>query len=48
MDKSTIIISLALFTLLSGLAIAIYQLWSADQAQKKGEHVDGSKSRPGA
>ena len=48
MDRSTVIISLALFTLLVGIAIAAYQLWAADRAEKTGEHVDGRKSRPDA
>ena len=38
MGSSLIVISLALVTLLIGLAIAIYQLWSADRAKKEGEH----------
>ena len=38
MGSSLIIISLALLTLLAGLAVAAYQLWSADKAQKEGEH----------
>ena len=38
MGSSLIVISLALVTLLTGLAIATYQLWSADRAQKEGEH----------
>ena len=48
MERSTVIITLALFTLLVGIAVAAYQLWSADRAQKTGEHVDGRKSRPDA
>ena len=48
MDKSAIIASLALLTLLAGMAMAAYQLWSVKDAQKKGSHVDGSKSRPEA
>lgn len=46
MEKSTILISLALFTLLCGLAVGIYQLWAGDRAKKTGEHTDGSKSHP--
>ena len=38
MEHSTILISLTLFTLLCGLAIATYQLWSADKAKAEGEH----------
>lgn len=38
MDKSTVLIGLTLFTLLVGLAIAAYQLWSADKAQEQNEH----------
>ena len=37
MDKSLALIGLTLFTLLVGVAIAIYQLWSADKAQKEGD-----------
>ena len=37
MDKSLVLIGLTLFTLLVGLAIAFYQLWSADKAQKEGD-----------
>ena len=38
MGSSLAVISLALITLLTGLAIAIYQLWSANESQKEGEH----------
>ena len=38
MDKSFVLIALCLGTLLIGLAIAIYQLWSANKAQEQGEH----------
>ena len=38
MDKSTAIIMLCLGTLLIGLAISIYQLWSSHHSQKKGDH----------
>ena len=38
MGSSLIVISLALVTLLIGLAIAIHQLWSADKAKQEGEH----------
>lgn len=38
MEKSSVLILLTLFTLLTGLGIAIYQLWSADQSKKTGEH----------
>ncbi len=48
MEKSTVLITLTLFTLLAGLAVAIYQLWAGDRAEKTQEHVDGSKSRPDA
>ena len=37
MEKSTILIGLTLFTLLVGIAIAAYQLWSADKSQQQGE-----------
>ena len=48
MEKSALLASLALFTLLAGMAVAVYQLWSVDRAKKTGSHMDGSKSRPGA
>ena len=38
MGSSLIVISLALLTLLAGIAVAAYQLWSADQSQQKGNH----------
>ena len=38
MDKSTILIGLCLGTLLIGLGIAIYQLWSADKSKEQSEH----------
>lgn len=38
MGSSLIVIGLALFTLLIGVAIAIYQLWSANKSQEQGEH----------
>ena len=38
MEKSTILISLTLFTLLVGVAIGIYQLWSAEKSKQKGPH----------
>ena len=46
MEKSTILISLTLFTLVCGLVIAAYQLWAGDRAEKTGEHIDGTKSHP--
>ena len=45
---SGIIAALALFTLLAGMAVAIYQVWEADKAKRKGEHFDGSQERPKA
>ncbi len=38
MGSSLIVISLALLTLLAGIAVAVHQLWSADRAKKEGEH----------
>ena len=38
MDKSFVLIALSLGTLLIGLAVAIYQLWSANKAQQQGEY----------
>ena len=46
MERSTILILLTLMTLLAGMAIALYQLWSTKRAQKTGEHTDGTKERP--
>ena len=48
MEKSTILIVLTLATLLTGMAIAAYQLWSTARAKRQGEHTDGSKDRPNA
>ena len=48
MDRSTVIIFLALFTLLAGMAVAAVQVWVTDRAKKTGEHVDGTKARPNA
>ena len=48
MDESVIIISLALLTLLIGMAVAAFQLWSVKRSQRKGEHADGRESRPNA
>lgn len=48
MEKSTILISLTLFTLLAGLAVAAYQLWATDRAEKMKTRVDGTKERPNA
>ena len=48
MEKSTVLIALTLVTLLAGLAIAVYQLWSTARAKKQEEHSDGSKARPNA
>lgn len=42
MDKSLILGILALFTLLSGMAVAAYQLWDAEKAKKMGEHGNSS------
>ena len=36
MDRSTVIIVLALFTLLAGMAVAAYQLWDAERAKRAG------------
>ncbi len=38
MEKSSVLILLTLFTLVTGLVIAAYQLWSADKSKKEGEH----------
>ena len=38
MEKSTILICLTMFTLLIGVAIAVYQLFSAHRSQQKGPH----------
>ena len=51
MGHSATLISLSLITLLIGIGIAAYQLWSADTAQKEGEHSAlaarfGGKVRP--
>ena len=45
---SAIIASLALFTLLAGMAVAAYQVWEVEKAKRQGEHFDGSKERPNA
>lgn len=34
MERSTVLIILTLFTLLSGMAVAAYQLWDAERAKK--------------
>ena len=34
MEKSTLLIFLTLFTLLSGMAVAAYQLWAVEKAKK--------------
>ncbi len=34
MERSTVLILLTLFTLLSGMAVAAYQLWEAEKAKK--------------
>ena len=36
MEKDTIIISLVLFTLLAGLAVGFYQLYSVERAKLRG------------
>ena len=38
MGSSLIVISLALGTLLIGIVIAAYQLWSTNKSQEQGEH----------
>ncbi len=48
MEKADVIMGLALFTLLAGLAWGAYQVWSVKDAQKKGSHFDGTKERPNA
>ena len=34
MEKSTVLAALTLITLLSGMAVAAYQLWDAEKAKK--------------
>ena len=48
MESSSILASLALLTILSGLAVGTYQLWSVKRATRQGSHVDGTKARPNA
>ena len=48
MENPGILMLLALLTLLAGLGWGAYQLWSVEDAKKKGSHVDGSKERPTA
>jgi hypothetical protein len=43
MEKSTILACLALGTLLVGMAIAAYQIWSVKDAKLSGSHIDGSR-----
>ena len=51
MERDTIIISLVMFTLLIGLAIGFYQLFSVERAKKRGSQSalgdrDSRNSRP--
>ena len=51
MERDTIIISLVLFTLVAGLAIGFYQLYSVARAKKRGSQSalgdrDSRNSRP--
>ena len=34
MERSTVLMLLTLFTLLSGMGVAAYQLWDAERAKK--------------
>ena len=51
MEKDTVLAALVLFTLLVGLAIGFYQLYSVDRAKKEGSQSalgdrDSRNSRP--
>ncbi len=48
MDNSMLIITLALATMLMVMIVLTYQLWATARAKRKGEHADGSQSRPAA
>ena len=45
MEKSTVLAMLTLFTLLSGMAVAAYQLWTVKDAKNVGEEGSASKER---
>ncbi|MCW6511583.1 hypothetical protein [Lichenifustis flavocetrariae] len=45
MEKSTVLAMLTLFTLLSGMAVAAYQLWMVKDAKNVGEEGSASKER---